>query len=52
MQSKLNRNFSAPNQRRCRREPILELENECIEEAEEQDVSTQFLKTQKSQLFD
>ena len=39
------------NQRRCRKESGLELENECIEE-EGQGVSTQFLQTRKNQLND
>ena len=45
VKSKLNQITSAPNQRGCRKEPILDFENECIEE-EEQEVSIQFLKTQ------
>ena len=50
VKSKLNQMFSALNQRRCPKEPVLEFEDECIEE--EQDVSTQFLQPQKNQLFD
>ena len=42
---------SAVNQRRCCKEPVLEFEDECIEE-KEQDVSTQFLQKQKNQLSD
>ena len=70
VKSKFNQNFSALNQRRCRKEPVLEFEDGCIEEEEEehddeeeweeeeeeeeeeQDVSTQFLQTQKIQRFD
>ena len=51
-QTKLNKIFSALNQRRCRKEPPLEFENACTEEHEEQDVSTQILQTQKNQLID
>ena len=32
VKSKLNQTFSTPNQRRCRMEPVLELEHGCIEE--------------------
>ena len=45
---KLNYFFSTPNQRRCGEEPIMEFEDECVEE-EEQDASTQFLQIQKNQ---
>ena len=34
--SELNQVFSAPNQRRCRKEPVSEFEDECIEEEEEE----------------
>ena len=47
---KLYHFFSTINQRGCCKEPVLELEDECIEE-KEQDVSTQLLQTQKNQLF-
>ena len=40
--TKLNQVFSALNQRRCRKDSVLEFEDECIEEEEEHDVSTQF----------
>ena len=52
VKSKLNQMFSFPNQRRCPKEPVLEFEDECIEEEEEQDVSTNFWQTQKNQLND
>ena len=43
MKSKLNQICSALNLRRCREEPVLEFEDECIEkEEEEQDVSSHF----------
>ena len=58
--TKLKETFFALNQRRCRREPLWEFEDACIEEIEEeekeedeeeeeeeQDVSTQFLQTKK-----
>ena len=51
MKTKLNRLFSTLNQRWCRREPVLNFEDGCIEE-EEQDASTQFLKTEMKQLID
>ena len=40
LKANLNQFFSTLNQRRCRREPVLEFEDECWEE-EEQNVSTQ-----------
>ena len=43
--------FSAPKHRRCRGKTILEIEDGCIEEKQEQVVSTNFLQTQKNQLF-
>ena len=43
--------FFTLNCRRLRKEPVLEFEDECIEE-EEQDVSTQFFQTQKNQRTD
>ena len=46
-----NQISSAVNQRRCCKEQVLEFEDECIEE-KEQDVSTQFLQKQKNQLSD
>ena len=50
--SKLNKILSPFNQRHCREEPELEFEDECIvEEEEEGDAPTQFLQTQKKQLF-
>ena len=52
VKSKHNQIFSAFIQRRRRKEPVLEFEDECIEEEEKQDVSTQFLQTQKNQLID
>ena len=63
VKSKLNELFAAPDQHRCRRELGLEFEDVCIEaekeeeekeeeEEEEQDVLTEFLQTQKNQLFD
>ena len=43
VKSKLNQIFSALNHCRCRKEPYLEFEKECIEEEEEEeDGSTQF----------
>ena len=51
LKTKLNQIFSTLTQGRCRKEPVLEFEDECIEE-QEQDVSTQFLQTQKNQLID
>ena len=48
---KFSRTFSTPNQRRYRKEPVLEFEVGSIEE-EEQEVSTQFLQTQENQLID
>ena len=56
--SKLNQNFSALNQRRCRMEAVLEFEDECSEEEEEEEKEEeehgcrQFLQTQKYQLMD
>ena len=48
VKSTLNQFFFALNQRRCRKEAVLEFEDGCIEaEEEEQDVSTQFLQTKK-----
>ena len=52
VKGKLNQIFAALNQRRCRKEPVLEIEEECIEKEEEQDVSTQFFKKQKIQTID
>ena len=56
VKSKLNLFFAALNQHRCRKEPVLEIEDECIEEEEEEEeeqhVSTQFLQTQNNQLID
>ena len=59
VKTKLNEFFSTLSQRRCRREPALELEDACIEEEEEekeeeeeQDVLTRFLQTRKNQLMD
>ena len=51
VKTKINQNFTALNQRRCRKEPLLEFEDACFEE-EEQDLSTQFLQTQKNQIID
>ena len=49
---KVNQIFSARSHRRCRKEPVLKFEDECIEEEdEEQDMSRQSLKTQKKQLI-
>ena len=48
VKSKLIQIFSALNQRRCCKEPVLEYEDECIEEEKEKGVSTQFLQTQKN----
>ena len=47
MKSKLNQFSPALNHRRCRKEPVLEFEDGCIEDDEEeeqekQDVLTQF----------
>ena len=54
MKSELNQFFSALNQRRCCKEPVLELGDKCIEEKEEEkrDVPTEFLQTQKNQITD
>ena len=54
VKSKLNHFFFAVNQSRCRKEPVLDFEDECIEEEkeEEQDVSTQLLQLQRNQLID
>ena len=52
MKSKLSQTFSAFNQRRCSKEPVLEIEDACIEKEEEQDVLTQFLPTEKNQPID
>ena len=49
---KLNQNFSALNQCRCRKQPVLEIENEFIGEKKEKKLSTQFLQTRKNQLID
>ena len=46
MASKINSIFSTLNQRHCRRKPVMDFEDECIEE--EQDVSTHFLQNQKN----
>ena len=51
MKIKFSRTFSTPNQHRYRKEPALEFEVQSIEE-EGQEVSTQFLQTQKNQLID
>ena len=51
VKSKLNQNVSALNQRRFRMEQVLQFEDECIQE-EEQDVLTQLLQTQKNELID
>ena len=51
VRSKLNQVFSALNQRRCGKEPVLEFEDQCIEE-EEQDVSTHLSPAQKNQPID
>ena len=49
VESKINQKLSTPTQRRCRKEPIMVIEKECIEEEEEQDASTQFpKKTERS----
>ena len=52
VESKLNHISSALNQRRWRKETVLEFEDGCIEGEEEQDVSTQLIQTQKNQLID
>ena len=49
VKSKLYQYFSSLDQHHCRKEPVLEFEDVCIREEGEQDVSTQFLQTQKSQ---
>ena len=51
MKTNHNQIFSTLNQRRLCKEPVLEVEDECIEE-EQHDLSTQFLQTQKKQLLD
>ena len=50
VKSKANHIYSTLTQRRCRKEPVMKFDDECIEE--EQDASTQFLQTQKNQLID
>ena len=51
--SKLNQVFSAVNHLCCRKEPVFEFEDECIEEeGEEQNLSKQFSQAQKIQLID
>ena len=62
VKSKLNQTFYTVNRGHCHKAPGLEIEDQCIEEEEEeeegeeeeeeQDVLTQFLQTQKSQLID
>ena len=60
VKSKLNQIFSTPKHPHCRKEPLFEFEDGCIEEEdeeeeeeeEEHDVSTQFLQTQKIPLVD
>ena len=52
VKSKLDQVFSALNQLRFRKEPILEFEDECIDEEEEENVSTQVLQKQKNQNID
>ena len=37
VQSKLNQSFSALNQHRCRKEPVLESKDGCIEEEKEEE---------------
>ena len=49
VKSKHNQFFSTLNQRRCRKKPVLEFEDACIEEDKKQDVSTKLLKIQKNQ---
>ena len=48
---KLNQTLSTLNHRHCRKQPVLEFEDECIERKEEQDVSTLFVQAQKYQLI-
>ena len=50
LQSKLNEFFSALNEHRCRKEPVLEIEKRCTEE-EERDVSTHFLTNTKESAY-
>ena len=56
VKTKPNQNFYTLKQRRCRKEPVLEIEDACIEEKEEekeeQYVLTHFSQTQKNQLLD
>ena len=52
LKSKVNQNFSAPNQHRSRKEPVLEIEDECIEEEKDQEVWTHFLQIQGNHFFD
>ena len=52
VKSKFNRNFSALNQRRCRKKPALEFEDGCIDDEEEQDVSTEILQKQRNHFID
>ena len=50
--SKLNQIFSAPNQRRWRKEPVMEFEDECVEEEQNKMCWSGFFKKQKSQVID
>ena len=52
VKKKLYQFFSAPNQRRCRTELVLEFEYGYIEGEEEQDMSIQNLQTEENQLND
>ena len=51
LKSTLNQICCAPKQRRCCKEPVLDIEDGFIEE-KEQDVSTHFLQPRKNQLID
>ena len=52
VKSKLKQFFSTLNHRRCRKEPVLEFEDGCIEDEEEHDVPRQFLRRKMNQLID
>ena len=51
LKNQLNWIFSSLNQLHCRKEAVLEFEDECIEEEEKQNVSTPFLQTQKNHII-
>ena len=52
VKSKLNQKFASLIQRHCRKEPVMELKEEFIDEEEQQNAPTQFSLTQKEQSDD